>query len=263
MDSDDIALPHRFERQLQRLELTRSDICGSWVKLFGTTDTRIRKHPQTDAAIKMALLFGSPFAHPTVVVKTTLAKQLHYDSVWENVEDYDFWERAARAGSLMTNVPEVLLWYRQHPLQISSKAATQQQINAQKIRRRCWEHLADTVKIQPEWIDEVIKIREPSSPNPNMDYVDFAFTELLQNLNGEALEIVFDHVTRLYFRTAAKCPDIVTRWGQLNKSFGYGFALETKLKLWLLSILHINSDSLFFNYLKKIYFYGIAYNEKS
>ena len=44
MDQDDIALPHRFERQLQWLEETGADICGSWVKFFGTTDRRILKH---------------------------------------------------------------------------------------------------------------------------------------------------------------------------------------------------------------------------
>ena len=77
MDQDDIALPHRFERQLEWLEQTGADIAGSWIQLFGTFDKRILKHSQTDDAIKMELLFGSPFAHPTVMLRAELVKQLH------------------------------------------------------------------------------------------------------------------------------------------------------------------------------------------
>ena len=66
----------------------------------------------------MGLLFGSMFAQPTVMMKTKLVKQLWYDKNWRVAEDYDLWERAARAGWIMTNVPEVLLLYRQHGEQI-------------------------------------------------------------------------------------------------------------------------------------------------
>src|SRR6185369_4386478 len=38
MDQDDIALPHRFEKQLQWLEQTGADICGSSIRFFGTSD---------------------------------------------------------------------------------------------------------------------------------------------------------------------------------------------------------------------------------
>lgn len=254
MDADDIALPHRFERQLQWLEETGADICGSWIKLFGTTDTRILKHSQTNDAIKMELLFGTPFAHPSVMMKTELVKQLRYDKIWEKCEDYDLWERAARAGWKMSNVPEVLLLYRQHGAQISTGSSNLQQALAQKIRRRYWEFVFESMGLNCKWIDEVLKIREPSSPKPNMDDVDAAFTALLQNSQGEARETIFDYATRLYFRVAANCPDAVAGWSKLNQKFGVGYATGIKLKLWLLATLHIRSDSRLFGYLKKIYF---------
>jgi len=263
MDQDDIAMPHRFERQLQCLAQTGADICGSWMQLFGSSDQRIIQYAQTDGAIKATLLFMPAFAHPAVMMKTALIKQLYYDSAWENTEDYDLWVRAAMAGCRMTNVPEVLLCYRQHVTQMSSSIATQQQANTQKIRRRYWEFLADSIEIKPEWIDEVMKIREPSAFKPNMDMVDFAFTALLQHHQGEARAVIFDHVTRLYFRVAGDCPDAVVRWSRLNKIFGSGFAFGTKCKLWLLNVLHIDANSLLFNQLKKIYFYCVAHHEKS
>lgn len=103
MDADDIALPQRFARQLQWLEETGADICGSWIKLFGTPDGRILKHAQTDEAVKMELLFGAPFAHPSVMMKRDAARQLGYDKSWEKCEDYDLWERRrARGGEWAT-----------------------------------------------------------------------------------------------------------------------------------------------------------------
>jgi glycosyltransferase involved in cell wall biosynthesis len=252
MDQDDIALPHRFERQLQWLDQTGADICGSWVRLFGSSTNHILKHPQTDAAIKMEILFSTPFAHPTVMMKTELVKKLHYDKTWEKCEDYDLWERAARAGWKMTNVPEILLLYRQHSSQISSSAFAYQQLLTQKIRRRYWGFIADSVKLEYKWIDEVLKLRESSLPKSNMDDVDSALIELLQRNVGEARATIFDHATRLYFRAAVNCPNVATRWGRLNKIFGYDFALTTKIKLWLLSKLRVRPGSIFFEMMKKL-----------
>lgn len=254
MDQDDIALPLRFERQLDSLEKTGADLCGSWVRFFGTADKRIIKYPQSDEAIKMALLFGSPFAHPTVMMRNELVKNLHYDKAWEKCEDYDLWERAARADWIMSNVPEVLLLYRQHAAQISSITATPQQEHAQTIRSRYWNHVFKSRGFPDKWIVEVLKIREPTSPPPNMDYVDAAFTALLRSSQGESRQTIFDHATRLYYRVAATCPDTVTRWSRLNQEFGSGYATGIKLRLWLLSTLHIRSNSRLFNHLKTIYF---------
>lgn len=252
MDQDDIALPHRFERQLQWLDQTGADICGSWVRLFGTSASHILKHSQTDAAIKMEMLFSTPFAHPTVMMRAELVKRLNYDKTWEKCEDYDLWERAARAGWQMTNVPETLLLYRQHDSQISTSAFAYQQLLTQKIRRRYWEFICDPMKLRKEWIDEVLKLRELYPPKSNMDDVDSALNELLQRNVGEARATIFDHVTRLYFRAAVNCPNAAARWGKLNQKFGDGFALGTKLKLWFLSMLRIRPDSLLFKIMKNI-----------
>jgi len=254
MDADDIAWPNRFERQMHWLEKSGADICGSWMQLFGTADKRIIKHPESDAAIKMELLFGAPFAHPTVIMRSELVEQLRYDKVWEKCEDYDLWERAARADWKMTNVPEVLLSYRQHGAQISTTVSSYQQLLTQKIRHRYWTFVFDSMKLEKGWIDEVLKLREPSLPETNMDIVDSAFMALLQCSRGEARATVFDHATRLYFRAAAVSPDVVTRWSKLNGNCGAGLAVATKIKLWLLSVLRIPSNSKSFQRLKQLYF---------
>jgi glycosyltransferase involved in cell wall biosynthesis len=262
MDQDDITMPHRFEKQLQHLATTGADICGSWIAFFGGGDRPVRKHPWTDRGIKAEMLFCPAFAHPTVMMKTALVKLEYYDSAWEKAEDYDLWERAVRAGWLMANVPEVLLYYRLHEQQISAITVIEQQRQSQKIRRRYWEFAGSSMGIKSEWIDEVMKIREPSALAPNMDYVDFAFIKLLQHQQGEEQVLLFEQVTYWYFLVGGKCSSIVTRWSQLNKQFGSGFAFTTKLRLWLISVLHIDSDSRYFNHFKKIYLYYAALHEK-
>jgi glycosyltransferase involved in cell wall biosynthesis len=254
MDADDIAVPSRFERQLQWMAETNADLCGSWAKIFGTSDNMVIKHARSDEAIKMELLFGSPFVHPSVMMRKTLVKQLRYDQAWEKAEDYDLWERAASAGWTMGNVPEVLLLYRQHETQISTTASAKQQEMTQAIRRRYWRSVADSAGMDRAAIDEVLKLREPSPPKFDMDKIDAIFIELLDRSHGEARETVFDHVTRLYFRAASDCADAAFRWNRLNKKFGRGAAWLTRFRLLALSILRVRADSAFFMRLKKYYF---------
>lgn len=258
MDADDIALPNRLERQLKWLELTGADICGGWVRFFGASDKRILKHSETDEAIRMELLFGSPFAHPTVMVRTHLIRHLRYDKAWEKCEDYDLWERAARAGWSMTNVPEVLLMYRQHEAQISSESSIEQHELTQKIRRRYWNFVFDSMQLEKDCISEVLKLRELTQLKVDMNDVDLAFDVLLQNSTGESRAVIFDHATRLYFRAAARCPDVTERWARMNKQYGEGFALAIKIKLWLLSVLRVNANGRVFFLLKNLYFRYIS-----
>ncbi len=140
MDQDDIAMPFRFERQLHWLDQTNADICGSWVQRFGTKDNRIVKFHENDELIKAEMLFASPFAHPSVMMKTEYLKKLRYDSEFEKAEDYDLWVRSVQAGCKMTNVPEVLIRYRVHSDQITTRTYSIVQLQAQKIRQKYWKY---------------------------------------------------------------------------------------------------------------------------
>jgi len=253
MDQDDIALPQRFERQLQWLEQIEADIAGSWVQRFGASDKRLVRLSETDEAIKMEMLFCSPFAHPSVIMRTSLVKQLCYDKTWEKVEDYDLWERAARAGCKMTNVPEVLLLYRVHDTQISTKTANTQQQLTQQIRQRYWKFVGSSMQLDRKLVDEGMKIFELPLLEVDMDAVDILFTGLLRSCHGESRTIVFDHVTRLYFRAAARCPDIVQRWGKLNREFGESWGASTKLKLMVFRLLRIQIGGELFKHLKRVH----------
>ncbi len=253
MDADDVALPHRLLAQVRWSEDTGADICGSWVKFFGGSDQRVLRHPQSDQAIKMALMFGTVFAHPTVLMKTALARQLYYDGRWEKCEDYDLWERAARLNCTMTNVPEVLLLYRQHDSQVSHRDFLRQQELTHRIRRRYSEFVFDSLGLPRKLLDEMLKIREVVVPPVDMQLVDRAFVALLQASQGEARAVVLDHLTRLYYRVAAQSPGIGTRWQRLNARFGAGAGVNVRIKLWLLSLLRIQPDGQLFQRIKALF----------
>src|SRR5665647_147184 len=122
-----------------------------------------------------------------------------------------------------------------------------------KFRRRYWEFVSDSMQLNRQWIDEVLKIREPLAPAPDMDAVDAVFIALLQNTRGEVRNTILNHATRLYFRAAADCPNIVSRWSNLNRKFGSDFAFGIKLKLWVMQMLRVRPDGVFFNWLKKFH----------
>jgi len=253
MDADDIALPNRIARQLEWLEETGADVCGSWVKRFGASDQRVIRFHQSDAAIKTELMFWPPFAHPAIMFNASLAKIFPYDDTWIKAEDYDLWVRGVEAGWKMTNVPEVLLLYRTHQGQVSVQAAEFQQEQGRKIRHRYWCFLFKKMGLETRKLDECLEIFNPTTVDIDMDSVDSAFATLLRNSSNESRSIIFKHLTRLYIFVAANCPDIVSRWGKLNREFGLGRGVKTKLQLLLFQKLRIREGDRLFKWLKTIH----------
>ena len=141
--------------------------------------------------------------------------------------------------------------YRVHPTQISTKTAEQQQKLTKMIRRRYWEFVFRTMKLDMGCIDETLKIFE-SSPSVDMDAVETSFKELLQHSYGDSKVVIFEQATRLYFRAAAQCPSIVSRWSKLNREFGKGSGYGTKFTLWIFRSLRIQMHGALYWQLKKL-----------
>ncbi len=252
MDQDDIALPQRFERQLLWLEKTKADITGSWVKYFGSWDRRTWRGYQTDVAIKMDMLFKSPFVHPSVMMRAALLKQLKYDKASEKAEDYDLWVRAAQSGWVMTNVPEVLLLYRQHASQISSKSSFRQQSICMGVQKRYWAYMAKMMELSEKDSQEVLNLIS-SNAKSDMNVVDATLEKLLRRNQGEAKTAIMDNLTRFYLRMSADYPDVAARWSRLNQHFDSSSSLWIRFKMWIVHVLRIRYGHSFFNRIAKMY----------
>ena len=116
MDTDDIARPDRFEKQLAAFEADPGlAICGSQALEFQGTPDQVVSHkevPLEDGDIRKYARRRNPFNHPTVMYKkSAVIKAGSYQhAMW--FEDYYLWARMLAKGFRGQNLPEDLLWFR-------------------------------------------------------------------------------------------------------------------------------------------------------
>lgn len=132
MDADDIALPHRFEKQVDILDSGKADLCGSWMIVFGDGPQFLWRTRVEDEEIRYELLFSSTFCNPTVMLRRELMERHPYNPEMVPAADYDLWVRIAPDASLY-NIPEPLVRYRKHRGQISQRKNLLQGAIAAKI----------------------------------------------------------------------------------------------------------------------------------
>ena len=115
MDTDDIALPERFEKQLAIFESKDIDVCGSWVSEFENNEYDIvayRKVPEKRKQIYSFLKNKNPFNHPSVMYKkkSVLNAGNYQKMMW--FEDYYLWVRMKKCGAVFYNLQESLVKMR-------------------------------------------------------------------------------------------------------------------------------------------------------
>ena len=124
LDADDIALPHRLERQLAAAALDPPAILGSAVADIDERGDVLRVHtvPASDVEVRWHALFSSPFYHPTVLFDRAMLDRhgLRYDTGFGESEDYDLWARLLEHGR-GRNLDEPLVLYRVHAGQATQR----------------------------------------------------------------------------------------------------------------------------------------------
>lgn len=124
MDADDIMHPQRLAQQLAAVEgEERVDLVASQVRLFpdelvqdGYREyIRWQNECLTHEQICNEVYIESPFAHPTVMLRTATVRKVGGYRDGDFPEDYELWLRMAQAGCRMTKVPQVLLDWRERP----------------------------------------------------------------------------------------------------------------------------------------------------
>jgi len=115
MDSDDIALPERFEKQVSFLE-AHPDVVAVGTQVMNVDEqnnptpeqTRL---PETHGSLAWVLLYSVPFCNPTVMMRANAVWRLQGYQEDSAVEDAEFWTRLVYTGRF-ANLPEILLHYR-------------------------------------------------------------------------------------------------------------------------------------------------------
>jgi glycosyltransferase involved in cell wall biosynthesis len=116
MDSDDICVRERFEKQVEAfLENPDLDIIGSYLREFvhEIGDLKvIRKVPLKHEDIQSYTFYRCPFNHPTVMFKKSAVLRVGSYKSMPFFEDYYLWIRMAVANCCFENSEKVLLHYR-------------------------------------------------------------------------------------------------------------------------------------------------------
>ena len=146
MDSDDISTPDRFEKQVAFMRANPEIVAvGSRVVLIDPYGSQFEQpgHKTTHEDIEAELLKGVGWAivHPTAMMRRdALMKVGGYREDLAVSEDLDLFLRLAEVGKL-TNLPDVLLRYRQHLLSVNytryeQQKAVKRSIVSEAYRRR-------------------------------------------------------------------------------------------------------------------------------
>jgi len=203
MDSDDISLAERFQKQTDFLDKNSEvDILGTWFNCIPRD--RVIETFTADEEIRECMLINSNnIGHPTVMIRKSTVDDLkiRYDETYLYVEDYALWLSLIDKVKF-ANVPEILLNYRIHEKSVCQTKELEQSLNVQKIM----------VLAQGKYFgidnENVLNVIEKLKTNQNIDSQDL----LAINNFAEQIKIMMK-------RRGFKCQY------DMNKSF-YKFAVR-------------------------------------
>lgn len=140
MDSDDIALPNRFQEQLKYITVhPEYAVIGSYFyisnkgkKVFGKQilDPEIRR-------IHL-LFFNEGICHPTAFFRKSFLDQhnLFYDEEIKKAQDYAMWVNIVNHRGQIGCIPIPLLTYRIHPNQITTNFSNQMSFEQMTMKKQ-------------------------------------------------------------------------------------------------------------------------------
>ena len=116
MDTDDIALPTRFEHQLDAFASDETlTLCGGQMLEFIGTPSHVvsqKRVPLTHEEILAYARKRNPFNHPTVMFKKSAVEAAGGYRHAPLFEDYDLWARMLVKGDRTCNLGEDLIYFR-------------------------------------------------------------------------------------------------------------------------------------------------------
>ncbi|ABR54312.1 glycosyl transferase family 2 [Methanococcus vannielii SB] len=116
MDSDDISVKNRFEKQVEYLlNMAEVDLLFTWTCLIDENDKYSGKFkPENKFCNNLKKYFFEKhlFAHPTLMTRSEVLKKLKYSSDFRYSQDLDLWFRSINENLNFNILEEPLLKYR-------------------------------------------------------------------------------------------------------------------------------------------------------
>jgi glycosyltransferase involved in cell wall biosynthesis len=112
VDTDDVCLPSRFEKQLSIFDDSNIDVCGAWVGEFLDDESNIvsyRRTPENHNEIVAFAKSRSPVNHPTAMFKKSVVMSVGNYTKYRTSEDYDLFVKLIISGAKFYNIQEPLV----------------------------------------------------------------------------------------------------------------------------------------------------------
>lgn len=133
MDTDDIAKPDRFEKQLAIFEkYSDIDVVGAWIDEFedDISDVKsVRKLPELPDDIRQFAKRRNPINHPVVMFRKNAVLAAGGYQHFPLFEDYYLWIRMLMNGAKFYNIQESLLYFRFSPEMFKRRGGWKYMIN--------------------------------------------------------------------------------------------------------------------------------------
>ncbi len=133
MDADDYALPERFQKQVNFLDVhTDIGMIGTYNMVIDEQGKVIEKkrYPVSDNELRLALIRYNPFFHSSVMIRREVLEIVGFYNENKRIgQDYELWFRVANQFKL-ANLPEFLLVQRRINNSISQLHENEQYITS-------------------------------------------------------------------------------------------------------------------------------------
>lgn len=209
MDADDVALANRFQKQIDFLEDNpKIGMVGSWTDVISEIGeiSEQWKTASTSGILKWNLLFGTSFAHSSVMMHKALVEQVGYYQSPE-AEDYELWSRLSRVSDV-ANIPEVLQQKRVWSGQLALKVPTETRDCVLRIMQKNINHLLKPSSLD---LETIINIRQVSDKTPIIDD-----SQNISNVRNILLKLYFKYVSKFYLSSDEKKKVSLDIFNKLN-----------------------------------------------
>lgn len=163
-DSDDVAMPGKFEKQINFLNKNPDfGMVGSWVRMIDSEGKMMKEKwrlPAKPELIQAIMLFRNYFVQSTVVARRDAIPKGGYKADFDVGEDYMMWIEIAKNYKVW-NFPEYLINYRMHGMSIMNLDTNRVKNRVQLIFKELLNELKINVAGNNVDTHEIIKGHDP------------------------------------------------------------------------------------------------------
>lgn len=194
LDSDDIAHPQKFEKQITFLKANPDfGLVGSLVILINEKGIKTGRWKINNKAdiIPSIMLFYNYFVTSAVMFRKELTADIRYPEELIIGEDYVFWFYLLQKAK-GTNLPEYLTSYRQHPESIIQRTAAKKEAYEKKVYELIFKQIGLHPSDEEYAIHLSLKNNEPVTSISQLKKTLIWLNKISQNTNDSPF---IDHKT--------------------------------------------------------------------